>query len=322
MPLKYISAAFCRPAQIVTDTVIQSASNVQQHPSDSPNAEKIASLHKAFSASASEHFPSYTVGVYPTRTESSITILLVANKYSPQNFWNGRWRSTYSLDPSGGGLRGTIKVDVHYYEDGNVRMSANKKLELNGGGGSAETVVREIAKAENKYQEELNRAFATLAEGSFKSLRRQLPVTRQRVEWERIGGYRVRLSISNDGKKLTIGAVGPGHWRREIQVEICHELKLLLISCVMWTLRLKVLITAMLCISLASLSLYHRRRLVYSGPGISLRFHQITYPRCPDNIKKYQFSIDISSTLPNHPTHNPSQLVLTLTRGSNRTSAP
>jgi len=183
------------------DHAAQSASNVQQHPSDSPNAEKIASLHKAFSASASEHFPSYTVGVYPTRTDSSITILLVANKYSPQNFWNGRWRSTYSLDPSGGGLRGTIKVDVHYYEDGNVRMSANKKLELNGGGGSAETVVREIAKAENKYQEELNRAFATLAEGSFKSLRRQLPVTRQRVEWERIGGYRLGQDIGGGRSK-------------------------------------------------------------------------------------------------------------------------
>ena len=40
-------------------------------------------------------------------------------------------------------------------------------------------------------QEDLNRAFVSLSEGSFKSLRRQLPVTRQRVEWEKIGGYRV-----------------------------------------------------------------------------------------------------------------------------------
>jgi len=46
-------------------------------------------------------------------------------------------------------------------------------------------------KVENAFQEQLNRAFGTLAEGSFKALRRQLPVTRQRVEWEKIGGYRV-----------------------------------------------------------------------------------------------------------------------------------
>jgi len=132
------------------------------------------------------------VGIYPANSNNGIAILLVANKYSPQNFWNGRWRSTYTLDPSAGSLSGTIKVDVHYYEDGNVRMSTSKKVEV-ASAGSAEAAVREIAKVENKFQEELNRAFVNLAEGSFKSLRRQLPVTRQRVEWEKIGGYRVRV---------------------------------------------------------------------------------------------------------------------------------
>jgi hypothetical protein len=90
-------------------------------------------------------------------------------------------------------LSGSIKVDVHYYEDGNVRMSTSKNVDVAGASG-ADAVVREIAKAENKFQEELNRAFVQLAEGSFKGLRRQLPVTRQRVEWEKIGGYRVSLA--------------------------------------------------------------------------------------------------------------------------------
>jgi hypothetical protein len=83
---------------------------------------------------------------------------------------------------------------VHYYEDGNVRMSTSKSVEVASAGG-ADAVVREIAKAENKFQEELNRAFVQLAEGSFKGLRRQLPVTRQRVEWEKIGGYRVCFAL-------------------------------------------------------------------------------------------------------------------------------
>lgn len=74
-------------------------------------------------------------------------------------------------------------------------MSTNKKIEIGSGASSADAAVREIAKAENKYQEELNKAFTSLAEGSFKGLRRQLPVTRQRVEWEKIGGYRVRELI-------------------------------------------------------------------------------------------------------------------------------
>ena len=87
-------------------------------------------------------------------------------------------------------------MDVHYYEDGNVRMNTSKKIEISSGTGSADAVVREIAKAENKYQEELNRAFTALAEGSFKGLRRQLPVTRQRVEWDKIAGYRLGQDVA------------------------------------------------------------------------------------------------------------------------------
>lgn len=71
-----------------------------------------------------------------------------------------------------------------------MRMSTSKKIEVDTSG-AADSVVREIAKAENMFQEELNRGFGQLAEGSFKGLRRQLPVTRQKVEWEKIGGYRV-----------------------------------------------------------------------------------------------------------------------------------
>jgi uncharacterized protein (DUF58 family) len=99
-------------------------------------------------------------------------------------------------------LSGSIKVDVHYYEDGNVRMSTSKTVEVANASG-ADAVVREIAKAENKFQEELNRAFVQLAEGSFKGLRRQLPVTRQRVEWEKIGGYRVSFASRMGGKDCT-----------------------------------------------------------------------------------------------------------------------
>lgn len=174
----------------VTSDTLQQASGAQSHPLESQHADTVRSLQKAFSTVSAEHFPSSTISITPFSSDSSIAILLIANKYSPSNFWNGRWRSTYVLSPSAGSLSGTIKVDVHYYEDGNVRMSTSKKVEVSSTSG-AEAVVREIVKAENKFQEELNKAFTSMAEGSFKGLRRQLPVTRQRVDWEKIGGYRV-----------------------------------------------------------------------------------------------------------------------------------
>ena len=119
--------------------------------------------------------------------------MLVANKYSPNNFWNGRYRSQYTLDTTSGSLNGKIYVDVHYYEDGNVRMLTDKTVSLSvGGSPSGSDVVKQIAVTEKKYQEDLNRAFGQLSEGAFKGLRRQLPVTRQRIEWDKIGSYRVR----------------------------------------------------------------------------------------------------------------------------------
>lgn len=83
-----------------------------------------------------------------------------------------------------------------------MRLTTGKEvkelaLEVNGGGGGgddralAAEVLRKVEAVERAYQEELNRGFAALSEGSFKGLRRQLPVTRQKVEWDKVGGYRV-----------------------------------------------------------------------------------------------------------------------------------
>ncbi|KAL8782747.1 MAG: hypothetical protein Q9213_005125 [Squamulea squamosa] len=187
----------------------QKASDPQPYILDSPHSSLIASLLKSLSTHSTEHYPSATSTVCPTSPSSSsdtLALLLVSNKYSPSNFWNGRYRSTYVFSPSSSTLSGTINVDVHYYEDGNVRLTTTKKvpetkLEGSGGGGSgsdgaiAAEVLRKIAGVERAYLEELNKGFGRLSEGEFKGLRRQLPVTRQKVEWEKIGGYRLGQDI-------------------------------------------------------------------------------------------------------------------------------
>lgn len=105
---------------------------------------------------------------------------------------NGRWRSHFLFNTASGALTGSIKVDVHYYEDGNVRLLTEKPVTgstLSSSASGAE-IVGQIAMIERKYQEDLNRGFTGMSEGAFKSLRRQLPVTRQKVEWDKISGYK------------------------------------------------------------------------------------------------------------------------------------
>ena len=151
---------------------------------------------------------------------------MIAHPLLTQSLRNGRWRSQYLYDPSSGSLSGGLKVDVHYYEDGNVRLTTDKPVSASiSSTGNASDVVRQIMQVERKYQEDLNRAFASLSEGAFKSLRRQLPVTRQKIEWDKISGYRVSLvsrfpprAARTGVKSAEIRLVGSRHWWWTIQV--------------------------------------------------------------------------------------------------------
>lgn len=110
---------------------------------------------------------------------------------------NGRFRAIYQFpvsEPST--VTGKIQVDVHYYEDGNVSLNTAKPVSISISTLSAETIMTRIGAAERDYQETLNRAFVQMAEEAFKNLRRQLPITRQKVEWEKVGGYRLGQDIS------------------------------------------------------------------------------------------------------------------------------
>lgn len=68
--------------------------------------------------------------VYPNREKYNDALLIL-------NCRNGRWRGIWTLtcDSAPGAaprasLDGAVKVQVHYYEDGNVQLQANKEHQL------------------------------------------------------------------------------------------------------------------------------------------------------------------------------------------------
>jgi capping protein alpha len=44
---------------------------------------------KGLSAYVKEHFANGAYGAYPIENDSKVAIIIVANKYSPSNFWYG-----------------------------------------------------------------------------------------------------------------------------------------------------------------------------------------------------------------------------------------
>ncbi|KAI8867956.1 subunits of heterodimeric actin filament capping protein Capz, partial [Ramicandelaber brevisporus] len=168
------------------------------------------SLRSAIDTAAAKYvndaYPEGAVGTYVSRDSSSIVIAIVGNKYNPSNFWNGRWRTEWTYDINSGDLRGAIKVNVHYYEDGNVQLCTQRDIEPSPelavprttADGSkltdeeiAATIVRRMKIIEDKFQAALSEAYVQLSESTFKGLRRILPVTRTRMNWEKTIGYKV-----------------------------------------------------------------------------------------------------------------------------------
>ncbi|RKO91143.1 f-actin-capping protein subunit alpha-like protein [Blyttiomyces helicus] len=150
-----------------------------------------AALDDAAAQYVAEHYPDGVSSVFDDG-ENNLIIAISDTKYSPSNYWNGRWRSIWTASVGSNAIIGSFKVNVHYYEEGNVQLASSKEVSCTiaaatpDPNGFAKFVFKAIEKAENEFQNELNVNFTQLAGTTFKALRRTLPVTRNKIEWQSI----------------------------------------------------------------------------------------------------------------------------------------
>lgn len=153
----------------------------------------------------SAHFHDGVTSVFSTQgNPDRFVIQVVANKYNPSNFWSGRWRSEYVVNLTDRTLEGKILVNVHYYEQGNVQLSTAHSVSLElpqtisaeNAAASASKILALIETEETKYQTSLNEAYQDMSERTFKSLRRALPMTRAKLDWDKVLGYKLGQELS------------------------------------------------------------------------------------------------------------------------------
>ena len=84
-------------------------------------------------------------------------------------------------------INGTLRANTYYYEEGNIQFSLDTKFEGSATGDNdnavAESLVEFIKKSENSVQLELEKVYDELSENYIKPLRRKLPITGTKMNW-------------------------------------------------------------------------------------------------------------------------------------------
>jgi len=146
--------------------------------------------------------------VYGTNA-GKLTVCISAKNVNLTNFWTGAWRSVFSVQvdktSSSAELKGTIKVNVHYFEDGNVQLhsSIEKSATLSVASdvdATAAEIVKAVSKIENDYQSSLEDMYVKMHSTTFKGMRRFYSVTRQPMVWN-LAAHQVSESLSGGGGK-------------------------------------------------------------------------------------------------------------------------
>lgn len=161
-----------------------------------------SALERDWIAYSLEHYHEGTGSVFSSIKDDIITLhaCLEGHQFQPKKFWNGRWRSiwTASFNPNQDKqfqLFGTIRLHVHYYEDGNVQLvstrSCEQVIKLTKQDKVAKDIIDAVKKFENEYQRAISENYQTMSDTTFKALRRPLPVIRSKIEWNKLKNYKI-----------------------------------------------------------------------------------------------------------------------------------
>ncbi|OAX36657.1 F-actin capping protein, alpha subunit [Rhizopogon vinicolor AM-OR11-026] len=161
-----------------------------------------AALESAALSYLSSHYHDGVATIFAMST-TQFVVQIVSNKYNPSNYWAGRWRSQYEIDFESRSIQGKVLVNVHYYEQGNVQLNTSHDLSISIPAAvssvphtsAASKIFALIEAEESRCQTSLNDSYHEMGEKTFKGLRRALPLTRQKIDWDKTMGYKLGAEL-------------------------------------------------------------------------------------------------------------------------------
>lgn len=122
--------------------------------------------------------------------DGGIFLVISGEKANLKSFWSGKFQSqwTVTLDGTTARLSGESKIHVHYFEDGNLQMQTTKSfpgeiLNWKSETELADAVFTRIQAFENALQNGLDDMYTNMNNETFKSMRRIMPISKTKMDW-------------------------------------------------------------------------------------------------------------------------------------------
>lgn len=178
------------------------------HDNNNKRGSNYDELIQKLSQYGDDYYPSNIAFTVIPESEDQLRVIIIGQRANHDNFYTGQWKSNYLITEQG--IKGNIDLDIHYFEDGNVRLKFNESINSSNNNNNSSTlqsgnlinnasrIVNFINEQENATMVKIIEQFNNLNQKSFKNLRRLLPVTRSKINWgSAIGNYRLGSDVIN-----------------------------------------------------------------------------------------------------------------------------
>ncbi|KAM7538294.1 hypothetical protein Aperf_G00000076882 [Anoplocephala perfoliata] len=194
------------------DVFSHEVDNVSSYPPDDHEGGSVklepwrAAVEGSLTQYMGQNFPHGAVSVFaPGKSKNPSIVVYIESSFQKSRL-SGRWRSKWTINVPGKiegatcKVSGEIRIQTHMFEEGNVQLLSSKKFEFEVEAKSPDFLAQDLRKkislCDAKYQTAIGESLDDMSTKSVKALRRQLPISRDKVDWNKLASYQVGSELS------------------------------------------------------------------------------------------------------------------------------